>query len=254
VRDVLVDLLNPRVVYERSDSPVRRAEGLGSQRGYLYGSDMPSRIEIQEGGIRFWVDVMGGQKTGLYLDQRENRARVGQMARQRGVLDCFCYTGAFSVYTARGGADSLVLVDSSKGALEMAKENFSLNGLSTKHELHCEDVFEFLRNDQRSYDLVILDPPPFVRGKGTIPTGSRGYKDINLAAFRRIRKNGLLATFSCSHYVTMDLFQKIVFAAAVDARRKVQIVGKTGHGFDHPISIYHPEGEYLKGLICQVAD
>jgi 23S rRNA (cytosine1962-C5)-methyltransferase len=254
IRDILVDLANPRAIYERSDSPVRRSEGLKSVRSFLHGSDIPDLVEIQECGARFWVDLMEGQKTGFYLDQRENRMQTQQIAKGREVLDCFCYTGAFSVYAARGGADSLVLIDTSRKALDLAEKNLSLNGLSLNHELCCENVFDFLRSDTRRYDLILLDPPPFVRGKGTLASASRGYKDINLAAFRRLRTNGLLFSFSCSHYMTMELFQKIVFAAALDSKRQVQIIGKAGHGVDHPVSVDHPEGEYLKGILCQVVD
>lgn len=251
---VLVDLLSPRTIYERSDSPLRQQEGLKSARGCLHGPGIPGLVQIQESSARFWVDLKGGQKTGFYLDQRENRMMVGQLAAGRDVLDCFSYTGAFSVHAARGGANSLVLVDVSQGALDLAEKNLSLNGLSVSRELRCEDVFEFLRRDKRAYDLIILDPPPFVRGKGTIASASRGYKDINLAALRRLRTHGLLMSFSCSHHITPDLLQKIIFAAALDSKRRVQIVGKTGHPTDHPISVYHPEGEYLKGLLCQVLD
>ncbi len=254
IRGILLDLLSPRTIYERSDSPLRQQEGLKSARGCLHGPDIPGLVQIQESGARFWVDLKGGQKTGFYLDQRENRMGAGHLASGRDVLDCFCYTGAFSVYAARGGANSLVLVDISQGVLGLAEKNLALNGLSVSREIRCEDVFAFLRRDNRSYDLIVLDPPPFVRGKGTIASASRGYKDINLTALRRLRTNGLLMSFSCSHHITPDLFQKIIFAAALDCKRQVQIVGKTGHPTDHPVSVYHPEGEYLKGLLCQVLD
>jgi 23S rRNA (cytosine1962-C5)-methyltransferase len=251
---ILQEKTAPKAIYERSDTPVRRSEGLKSIRAHLLGSEIPPLIEIQEGGSRFWVDVVEGQKTGFYLDQRDNRMWAEQIADGREVLDCFCYTGAFSVHMARGGAGSLVLVDSSHKALELAEKNLTLNGVSVNHEVLRRDVFRFLREDERTYDLIVLDPPPFVRGKGTVAAACRGYKDIHLAAFRRLRRNGLLLSFSCSHHMGMDLFQKVIFSAALDARRQVQIVGKTGHGMDHPFSVYHPEGEYLKGVLCQTID
>ena len=251
--DLLVYEFHPQGVYERSDVATRREEGLPEVSGLLYGKEISDRIEIEEYGCRFRVDVKRGQKTGFYLDQRENRLSLKELSEGRRVLDCFCYTGAFSVHAGLGNAKELTLIDSSEEALAMAEEHIDLNHLGhIPHLLIRGDAFEMMRSLEPGYDIVILDPPPFARKKGHLPGDSRGDKDLNLLAFRLLKKGGLLFTFSCSHHLSWDLFQKIIFSAAADAKREVQLLGRRGHPIDHPVNLYHPEGEYLKGLVCRV--
>ena len=257
LKGILTNLLtkefHPRSIYERSDVALRREEGLAESSGLLYGEEVPEFIEIEEYGCRFRGNVKKGQKTGFYLDQRENRFFLKGLSGGKKVLDCFCYTGGFSIHAGFGSAKELTLVDSSEEALAIAEEHFALNRLDKiPHQLIQGDVFEILRGLEPGYDIVILDPPPFAKKKGHLPRASRGYKDLNLHAFRLLNEEGLLLTFSCSHHVSWDLFQKIIFSAALDSGRKVQLLGRLGHPWDHPIDICHPEGEYLRGLICKV--
>ncbi len=250
---LLAKELDPQSIYERSDVATRSEEGLPESSGLLSGKEVPEWVEIEEYGCRFKVNVKKGQKTGFYLDQRENRFSLKSLSEGKKILDCFSYTGAFSVHAATGGAKELALIDSSEEALATAEEHFSLNQLEKiPHRCIRGDVFEIMRNLEPGYDTVILDPPPFAKKKGHLPSASRGYKDLNLWAFRLLNKEGLLLTFSCSHHMSWDLFQKIVFSAALDSGRSVQLLGRMGHPYDHPINLSHPEGEYLKGLICRV--
>ncbi len=240
-------------IFERSDSDLRRWEGLKRSVGVLAGAEPPEAIEIEENGLRFGVDVKGGQKTGFFLDQRESRAVVRDIAAGKRVLNCFAYTGGFSVYAARGGASQVVSVESSEPAVAMGRKNFERNGLTPEQSVWAQtDVFDYLRTTKKEFDLIILDPPAFCKSKNQVQDAARGYKDINLQALRMLPPGGLLFTFSCSSYITPDLFQKILFGAAADAKRNVRILKKTSHAFDHPINIYHPEGDYLKGLLCEV--
>jgi 23S rRNA (cytosine1962-C5)-methyltransferase len=257
LKEMLINLLvkefRPRSVYERSDVAARNEEGLAESSGLLYGRDVPDWIEIEEHGCRFRVNVKKGQKTGFYLDQRENRFSLREFSKGKKVLDCFSYTGAFSIHAGSGGAKDFTLIDSSEEALAIAEQHFRLNQLEkVLRRLIRGDVFEIMRGLEPGYDIVILDPPPFAKKKGHLPGASRGYKDLNLWAFRLLNQEGLLFTFSCSHHMSWDLFQKIVFSAALDSGRPVQLIGRMGHPWDHPINICHPEGEYLKGLICRV--
>jgi 23S rRNA (cytosine1962-C5)-methyltransferase len=250
---LLVEILRPSVVYERSDAVSRREEGLPEKRGLLHGDGMPNLLEIEEYGAHFMIDVGKGQKTGFYLDQRENRHFLGEGAEGKKVLDCFSYSGAFSIHAGLGHAKELTLVESSAEALSMAEEHFRLNHLEAlPHQMLRGDAFEIMRNIDPGYDVVVLDPPPFAKKKGQVLRASRGYKDLNLQALHLLREGGLLLTFSCSHHVSVDLFQKIVFAAAVDAGKSVQVLNRLGHPVDHPFDLSHPEGEYLKGLLCRV--
>jgi 23S rRNA (cytosine1962-C5)-methyltransferase len=251
---VLVELLAPKGIYARDDVDVRRKEGLPLETGSLWGDDPPPRVEIVEYGHRFLVDITRGQKTGFYLDQRENRRRTAAYCADKRILNAFAYTGAFSVYAAAAGARSVVNVDSSAEALDLAQENLALNGCAPQ-EMVVGDVFQVLRRyreDQRSFDLVILDPPKFATSQAQVMAASRGYKDINLLALQLLRPGGLLVTFSCSGLVSADLFQKIVFGAGVDAARDVQILERLTQGPDHPVLLSFPESDYLKGLICRV--
>ncbi len=257
LRGILTNLLirefQPRSIYERSDVALRREEGLTESSGLLYGKELPEFIEIEEYGCRFRVDVKKGQKTGFYLDQRENRFFLKGVSEGKKILDCFCYTGGFSIHAGSSGAKEITLIDSSEEALGMAKEHFALNRLERiSHRMIRGDVFDILRGLEPGYDTVVLDPPPFAKRKGHLPSASRGYKDLNLQAFRLLNEEGLLLTFSCSHHMNWDLFQKIVFSAALDSGKRVQLVGRLGHPWDHPTDICHPEGEYLRGLVCRV--
>jgi 23S rRNA (cytosine1962-C5)-methyltransferase len=243
-----------RGVYERSDVDVREKEGLEQRVGLLWGEEPPEEIEIVENGRRFLVDVRQGHKTGFYLDQRENRARLPSFCAGAEVLDAFSYVGGFSVYAA-GEAESVTLVDSSTPALDLARRNLALNGLDTGIEYVEGSVFSVLRGyraQERQFDVVILDPPKFAHSGREVERASRAYKDVNLLAFQLLRPGGVLFTFSCSGVVSADLFQKIVFGAALDAGRDAQIVGYLAQGADHPVALTFPEGAYLKGLICRV--
>jgi 23S rRNA (cytosine1962-C5)-methyltransferase len=240
-------------LFERSDSDLRKWEGMKRSVGVLSGKEPPEAIEILENGLRFGVDIKGGQKTGFFLDQRDNRAIVRDLAAGKRVLNCFAYTGGFSVYAARGGAKEVVSVESSEPAVAMGRKNFERNQLGAEQSVWAQtDVFDYLRSTKKEFEMIILDPPAFCKSKNQIQDAARGYKDINLQALKQLPKGGLLFTFSCSSYITPDLFQKILFGAASDAKRDVRILKKTSHAFDHPINIYHPEGEYLKGLLCEV--
>lgn len=251
--DILVDHFSPHVLYERSDTATRKEEGLSEASGLLYGKEVPDLVEIEEYGAHFRADVKRGQKTGFYLDQRENRFSLERLSQGRKILDCFCYTGAFSIHAGLGGANEIVLIDSSEEALNMAEDHFRINRLEKlQHRLIHGDTFEVMRSLEPEFDIVILDPPPFAKKKSHLAKASRGYKDLNLWAFRLLKKDGRLFTFSCSHHMSWDLFQKVVFAAAVDSGKRIQLLGRMGHPIDHPISLSHPEGEYLKGMICRV--
>jgi 23S rRNA (cytosine1962-C5)-methyltransferase len=254
VVSILDDLLQPTFIFERSDMAARTEEGLKPVKGPLSG-ELKSPVEIQEHGHRFQVKIPEGQKTGFFLDQRENRQLFGSLAEGKRVCDCFCYTGGFSVYAGGGGAKSIVAVDSSKEALELTWKNLAVNKLnSILSDLVCQDVFGYLRQLTDQFDLIALDPPPFARKKGDVLKASRGYKDVNMWALKNLARGGVLFTFSCSRAIDVKLFRQIVFAAAVDAKRQVQIIDRLGLPLDHPVSLYHPEGEYLKGLVLRVVE
>jgi len=251
--DLVVRDFRPQSVYERSDVATRREEGLSESSGLLFGKKIPDRIEIEEFGCHFRVNVKRGQKTGFYLDQRENRFFLEELSHGKRILDCFSYTGAFAIHAGLGGAKELTLIDSSEEALGIAEEHFDLNRLKEiPHQLIRGDAFEVMRGLESRYDIIILDPPPFAKRKGHLTSASRGYKDLNLWAFRLLKKEGLLFTFSCSQHISWNLFQKIVFSAALDSGKKVQVLSRRGHPIDHPVNLCHPEGEYLKGMICRV--
>jgi len=254
--DILQELCVPVCIYERSDSDGRELEGLPKRNGIVRGT-LPKNIEVSENGLRFAVDVAEGQKTGYYLDQRDNRAFTGELATGRDVLNCFCYTGGFSLYALRGGAKSVLSIDSSQEALELAQQNVTLNALdSSKAEWQCADVFEALRklrDQNRKFDLIVLDPPKFAPTAAFAEKASRAYKDINLLGFKLLRPGGLLFTYSCSGGISDDLFQKIIAGAALDAGVDAQIVKKLHAAPDHPVLLSFPEGAYLKGLVLRIA-
>ncbi len=261
-KDEIVDALSSHGgclgIYERSDVDVRGLEGLEPRSGKLVGEEPPRRIQIHEGERRYLVDIRGGQKTGFFLDQRENRALVANWIRAGEVLDCFCYSGGFTVAGLGAGAERVTAVDQSKTALELAEENVRLNGFPVEEvEFLAEDVFQSLRKFRdrgRSFDAVILDPPKFAATSAQVDRAARGYKDVNLLAFKLLRVGGYLLTFSCSGGVTPQLFQKIVADAALDAGVDAVIVGWLSQAGDHPVKVYFPEGRYLKGLVCQIRE
>lgn len=253
VADLFIEETGIQDIYERSDVDVRELEGLAQITGILRGRP-ETRVLITEYGLRFIVDIASGHKTGFYLDQRANRHRLGQLAQGRDVLNCFCYSGAFSIHALAGGAKSVLSIDSSAGALALGRENMQNNQLdSSRAEWTEGDVFQLLRkfrDENRSFDMIILDPPRFAPTAGHAEKASRAYKDINLLAFKLLRPAGILATFSCSGGVDAALFQKIVAAAAADARVEATIIEHFSQGSDHPVSLHFPEGAYLKGLLC----
>ncbi len=252
----LADILRPAGIFERSETQTRRLEGLSPAAGILAGEEPPDKLTVREDGLAFLVDPRHGQKTGFYLDQRRNRAKVAAWAAGRRVLDCFAYTGAFAVHAAAAGAASLVLVDESAPAMAAAGENLRLNGFDGLDiELAEGDAFSLLRNfrdTSRSFDMVILDPPKLAPTKAHAARASRAYKDINLLAMKLLEPEGILATFSCSGGVDRAFFREIVSWAAADAGREVQILDTFAQASDHPVRLAFPESEYLKGLLCRV--
>ncbi len=250
----LTHLAGVKTVYERSDVEVRTLEGLAARSGALLGAP-PERVRITEDGIAYEVDVANGQKTGFYLDQRDNRALAATLADDADVLNAFCYTGGFSLAALRGGARHVSSVDTSEEALAGGERNLALNQLdAARAEWVAADVFAHLRKlrDQgRRFGLIVLDPPKFAPTEKHVPKAARAYKDINLWAMKLLAPRGHLLTFSCSGAVGPDLFQKIVAGAAADAKAEMQIRQHLGPGLDHPVSIHFPEGEYLKGLWLQ---
>jgi 23S rRNA (cytosine1962-C5)-methyltransferase len=255
---VLAEMLNPDAIYERSDVTVRELEGLPTRIGLLYGDLPPQPLVVHENGLRFKVDLVGGQKTGFYLDQRDNRRICRDLAHGRAVLNGFAFTGGFSANALAGGAASVLSIDSSQEALQLARENIELNGLPAER---CEwivgDMFQelrALRDRGEQFDLVILDPPKFAPTAAQAKGAARGYKDINLFGFKLLKPGGLLMTFSCSGGVDMNFFQKIVADAALDAGVSAQLLYRLGQSPDHPTHLAFPEGTYLKGLVVQVRE
>ncbi len=256
IADALLEASGAARIWERSDAEVRNLEGLSVATGPLRGRREPTQITVTENGLMFQVDLEHGHKTGFYLDQRDNRRRLRELARGRDALDGFCYTGGFALNAQAGGARSVTAVESSAGALELARANAKLNDLAGADWIEG-DVFQLLRRfrDQgRTFDLIVLDPPKFAPTAAHAAKAARAYKDINLLAFKLLRPAGLLMTFSCSGGVTSDLFQKVIAGAALDAGVDAQIIERLGPGADHPVALNFPEGEYLKGLICRVAN
>jgi 23S rRNA (cytosine1962-C5)-methyltransferase len=252
ILDLLAGAISPRAILEKSDLPARKEEGLVETEGGLAGERI-DKVRILEEGIPYWVGFSQGQKTGFYLDQRESRKLVREFAAGRRVLNTFSYTGAFSVCALKGGAARVDSVDSSAPAIALARENFELNGLAADSgAFFTADVFEFLREPGLEHDFIILDPPAFAKKKADVVAACRGYKDINRLAFQRIRRPGLVLTFSCSHHVDEGLFQQVVFQAALEAGRRVRILQKHRQACDHPVNIYHPETSYLKGFLLYV--
>jgi 23S rRNA (cytosine1962-C5)-methyltransferase len=252
--EVLDDIFKPLGIFERSDVEVRTKEGLQPTQGLLKGIVPDDLIEIMENGFKFLVDIKGGHKTGFYLDQRDNRALVSEFSRGKSVLNCFSYTGGFSVYALASGAEKITQVEASASAIELSLKNIELNNLnSSLMENINGDVFEVLRkfrDERKTLDLIILDPPKFAESVSQIQKASRGYKDINLLAMKLLNPGGILFTFSCSGHISPELFQKIVADAALDAGKEVKIIKYLNQSSDHSVSTNFPEGLYLKGLVC----
>jgi 23S rRNA (cytosine1962-C5)-methyltransferase len=253
ILDLLMELTGCAAIYERSDAEVRKLEGLEARAGFARGNRNASRCPIIEYGLNFRVDVEQGQKTGFFLDQRENRARVRSLAAGREVLDGFCYTGGFSIAALAGGAKRVTAVESSSAALDVARENLAANPLdAARIEFRQADVFaelRKLRDGAARFDLIILDPPKFAPTAAQVKKAARAYKDINLWALKLLAPGGLLATFSCSGGVSAELFQSIVAGAALDAGAEAKIIDRFTAAADHPVALEFPEGEYLKGLL-----
>ena len=254
ILSALVEDMKPSGIYERSEGRARKLEGLAERIGPVYGKDIPGMIEITENHLIFDIDVATGQKTGFFLDQRPNREIIGKLSYQATVLNCFSYTGAFSVYSARGGALRVVSIESSEPANEIARLNLTKNGFSPEsHPALRADVFTYLRETEELFDVIILDPPAFAKSKKDVVKAARGYKDINLWAVKRLREGGIIATFSCSNYIDELLFQKIVLGAVRDAGMTARLLQILGPGPDHPTNLAHPEGRYLKGLLLHIS-
>jgi len=255
IADSLAGIPGVARVWERSTADVRGLEGLPPRTGMLRGRALEGPLTIEEHGLKFLVDVESGHKTGFYLDQRDNRKRLRELASGCDVLDCFCYTGGFALNAVKGGANAVTAVDSSKEALAAGRRNAELNGLGQPEWIEA-DVFQHLRtlrDSRRSFDIVVLDPPKFAPTSAHAEKAARAYKDINLLAFKLLKPGGLLMTYSCSGGVSADLFQKIVAGSALDAGVDARIEAWLHAAPDHPVSLAFPEGEYLKGLLCRLA-
>lgn len=253
IAKVLVDVMDGRVanVFYKSETTLPFKADLGQENGFIYGSS-DDNIAI-ENGLKFRVDWLKGQKTGFFVDQRENRSLLEKYSHGRRVLNMFCYTGGFSFYAMRGGAELVHSVDSSAKAIELTRQNVELNFPGDgRHEAYCEDAFKYLEDAGSNYDLIILDPPAFAKHRAALHNALKGYSRLNAKAFEKIKPGGILFTFSCSQVVTKDNFRNAVFTAAALAGRKVRILHQLHQPADHPVNIYHPEGEYLKGLVLYV--
>jgi 23S rRNA (cytosine1962-C5)-methyltransferase len=254
IADLLLEETGLENIYERSDADVRELEGLEEKVGILRGTIPQPQLTIYEHGLKFLINIEHGHKTGFYLDQSKNRLQVREFAQDKDVLDCFCYTGGFTVNALAGGAKSVLSVDASEDALALARQNITLNDLPADKANFIEgDVFHILRrfrDENLSFDMIILDPPKFAPTAAQAERAARGYKDINLLAFKLLRPGGTLVTFSCSGGIDAGLFQKIVAGAALDAGVDAQIIEHLSQNADHPVLLHFPESAYLKGLIC----
>lgn len=252
ILDMLIEQFNPRFIYDKSDLPSRRKEGLQPTEGLAFG-EQPTPVTILENGAKFLVDIPAGHKTGFYLDQREMRGLIGELSKGKRVLNCFAYTGGFSVFAALNGAKQVTSVDISDEAIKMAETNFELNGIQSKdHSFVAADVFKFLRADELDYDIVILDPPAFAKKRADLDAAVRGYRDINRQALQKMPAGSLLLTCSCSYHMDDELFQKVIFQAAADTGRTIKIIHKHRLAPDHGLNIYQPEADYLKSLLLWV--
>ena len=257
IRDMIVELLaevvQPKGIYERSDVPVRRYEGLEQRSGLLWG-EVPDQIDMYENGILFNIDIKEGQKTGFFLDQKQNRAALEPFCKDARVLDCFCHNGSFSLHAAKFGARSVLGVDISEDALVVARENARRNGLdNVTFEAHnCFDHLRELTDAGEKFDVVILDPPAFTKSKNTVPSALRGYKEINLRGLKLVAPGGYLVTCSCSQHISTEMFQQMINEAVRDSKKRVRMIEYRTQGFDHPILPASPETKYLKCMFLQV--
>jgi 23S rRNA (cytosine1962-C5)-methyltransferase len=253
--DLLMEIVQPVGIWERSDVPVRRLEGLEQTTGMLRG-EVPDEVDMVENGIHFLVDVKHGQKTGFFLDQKQNRAALEPLCRGARVLDCFCHNGSFSLHAAKYGASSVLGVDISEEALEVARRNAVLNGFeNVTFEAHnCFDLLHELTEAGEKFDLVILDPPAFTKNKAAVPSALRGYKEINLRGMKLVRPGGFLVTCSCSQHVLPEMFQDVINQAARDTKKRIRLVEYRTQGYDHPILPQSVETKYLKTMILQVME
>lgn len=251
--DALVKVMDGRVenVFYKSETTLPFKAELGQENGFLYGSTDDNTAV--ENGLKFHIDWLRGQKTGFFVDQRDNRSLLESYSKGKSVLNMFCYTGGFSVYAMRGGAKLVHSVDSSAKAIELTKLNVDINFPGdARHEAFCEDAFKYLESHHDKYDLIVLDPPAFAKHRSALHNALKGYIRLNVKGFERIKRGGLLFTFSCSQAVSKENFRTAIFTAAAQAKRNVRILHQLHQPADHPINIYHPEGEYLKGLVLYV--
>jgi 23S rRNA (cytosine1962-C5)-methyltransferase len=254
--EILVEEIKPKSIYERSDITVREKENLKPAKGLLFGKEPDDLVEIKENDIKFLVDIKEGHKTGFYLDQSENRDIFSEFVKEKTVLNCFAYTGGFSVYALKAGASRVTNVETSESSNDLALKNIRLNNLEENEiEFVNDDVFKVLRkfrDERKNFDVIVLDPPKFADNASQVTKASKGYKDINLLAIKLLNPGGVLFTFSCSGHITPELFQKIVAGAAIDSGREVKIIKQLSQSPDHPVALNFPEGHYLKGLICYI--
>lgn len=253
IAKALLSVMGDRIhnIYYKSETTLPYKAELGQENGFIYG-EATDNVAV-ENGLKFHVDWLRGQKTGFFVDQRENRSLLEHYAKGRSVLNMFCYTGGFSVYAMRGGAALVHSVDSSAKAIELTNANVELNFPGdNRHKAYCDDAFKYLEANDDKYDLIVLDPPAFAKHRAALHNALKGYTRLNVKGLQRIKRGGILFTFSCSQVVTKDQFRQAVFTAAAQTGRKVRILHQLHQPADHPINIYHPEGEYLKGLVLYV--
>lgn len=247
--EVLVELISPKSIIHRNDSPMLKAEGVDERVELAYGEN-PGAFVVEANGVLFEVDLMDGQKTGLYLDQLDAHAEIAKLAKGKKVLDCFCNQGGFALACAKAGAESVTAVDVSESAIEATKRNAELNGVEINAIKH--NAFDFLKHCEETYDLIILDPPSFTRNKKTLNDAMRGYKEIHLRGIKLLNKNGIVSTYCCSHHATRELFLENIVSASVDAKRTLRLIASHGQRLDHPVIPAIPETEYLKGFTLQL--
>lgn len=252
IKDALlnIDELKLEAVYDKSADAMAKQSAIVSENSYLFGER--SDNQVLENGVKFFIDWEEGQKTGFFIDQRDNRKLLAHYAANKKVLNTFAYSGGFSLYALKAGAALVHSVDTSKKAMETALKNIELNFINAPHEYFAMDTFDFLKKNNEQYDVMVLDPPAFAKHLNAIDKATIGYRNLNFEAIKSIKQNGILFTFSCSQAIDKNLFRKIVFMAAAQAKRNVKILHQLTQSADHPVSIFHPEGEYLKGLVLFV--
>ena len=252
IQALLIEEAQPSGIYEKSTSFLRKKEGMEEVRLHRFG-EARSRLTIRENGLCFSVDLQQGQKTGWFLDQRESREQIRALAKGKRVLNVFAYTGGFSIAALAGGAEHVTSVEISEKCGSLIEENLALNGFdSSQHRFVCQDAFEFLKEEPLDYDLIILDPPAFAKSRASVPTAFRAYKELNYTVIKKLPFSALLLSCSCSYQINEDLFQNILFRAALEADRNTRILGRHRQAIDHPISLYHPESSYLKNFLLYV--